>query len=72
MEHLKPPESLDFDSSNLAEDWRRWKQSWDIYSLAARVSSKDENVQCAILLHVAGPGAQQINQNFEYTNDEKE
>lgn len=58
MEHLKPPKNLDFDSANRAEDWRIWQEGWDIYSLAAGVSDKDEVVKCAIFLHVAGPGAQ--------------
>ena len=72
MENLKPPEYLNLEAPNLAEEWRRWKHSWDIYSLASGVSQKDEKIQCAVFLHVAGPGAQQVNDNFKYNDDQKD
>lgn len=72
MEHLKPPEPLDFDAPNLANEWRKWKNSWDIYALASGVSEKPEPVQCAVFLHVAGPSAQQINSTFVFTDEQKD
>ena len=28
---LKPPVQLDFDATNLADNWKRWKQELELY-----------------------------------------
>ena len=57
MEKLRPPEQLNLESGNLAENWRTWQQRFEVFSIASRLSKKSERVQVAMLLHVAGPKA---------------
>ena len=59
MDKLSPPEELNFDG-NTADNWRRWKQRFEIFSLASGLSGKDAKIQAATFLHVAGTEALKI------------
>ena len=71
MDKLSPPEALNLDG-NIAENWRRWKQRFEIFSLASGLSEKDAGIQAAAFLHVAGPEALEIYNTFSWpTADDK-
>jgi len=53
MDKLTPPEVLNLEG-NVAKNWRRWKQKFEIFSLASGLNGKDAKIQAATLLHVAG------------------
>ena len=53
MDMLKPPGHMD-------EAWHRWEQTFKTYFLVCEIGKKDPDVQVAILLHAAGPEAQEI------------
>ena len=57
-----------FNTGNTAEFWRRWKQQFRIYFEAAELATKPPKTQVAILLHCAGPEAQDIFTNFAFAN----
>ena len=65
MDQLSPPEVLNLDG-NVAENWRRWKQRFEIFSLASGLSEKDAGVQAATFLHVAGPEALEVYNTFSW------
>ena len=52
---LPPPLQIKLKSSEAANEWKRFKQSWNNYELAAGISEKEERVKVATFLHVAGP-----------------
>ena len=60
MDTLKPPEPLVLTDGGIADNWRRWVQRWKLYSTASGVGTKDEDVQCAVLLHVIGDEAVEV------------
>ena len=66
MDKLTPPEPLNLEESNLADTWRKWKQHFEVFSLASGLSEKDENVQAAILLHVARPEVLEVYNMFTW------
>ena len=66
MDHLKPLEPLILDE-NTAERWRKWRQRWDLYSKASGATSKDQDTQCAIFLHMIGEDALEIYDTFTFT-----
>ena len=66
MDQLSPPEALNLDG-NIAENWRQWKQRFEIFSLASGLSKKDAGVQAATFLHVAGPEALEVYNTFSWT-----
>ena len=65
---FKPPPSLCFSGSNLAEEWRRWELQFKIYHVAAELDKKSGQTQVAILLHCAGAKAQKIFHTFDFAN----
>ena len=68
MDKLNPPEQLSLEG-NVAENWRKWKQQFKLFSAASGLSDKDEKVQSATLLHVAGPDALEIYNTFSWDTE---
>lgn len=68
MDKLSPPEQLSLQG-NVAENWRKWKQRFELFVAASGLSEKDEKVQAATLLHVAGPEALEIYNTFLWENE---
>ena len=64
IDKLTPPETLNLEGSNLADAWRRWKQHFEVFSLASGCSKKAKKVQAITLLHVAGPEALEVYNTF--------
>ena len=65
-----PPDPLDLDGSNVSDMWRKWKQRFELFSLASGLSSKDEGIQATTLLHVIGPDALEVYNTFSWENEE--
>ena len=70
MDSLKPPSPIDFHSGNVADSWQRWKRQFEIYFAAAKLNKKAKATQEAILLHAAGPEAQDIHRAFSWSEAE--
>jgi hypothetical protein len=70
MELFKPPPNVSFYTGNAAENWRRWVRQFKTYFTAAELSKKSAKTQVAILLHCAGPEAQDIHANFKFSGVE--
>ena len=69
MDKLSPPEALNLDG-NIADSWRRWKQRFEIFSLASGLSGKDAKIQAATFLHVAGTEALEVYNTFTWESDD--
>ena len=67
---LKPPGVLSLDG-NVAKNWKVWLRSWDLFAQATELSNKDEPVQCATFLHVAGIQAQEVYATFTMPDADK-
>ena len=66
MEFFKPPGPIAFDISNLDEAWRSWEQQFRTFFTACELTNKPKEVQVAILLHTAGPEAQEVFNQFVF------
>ena len=62
---LHPSERL-LLTGNLRENYRKFKQQFQIYFTAAGISNSEEDVMCATLLHVIGPDAIEILNTFRW------
>ena len=60
MDKLTPQDPLDLDRSNISDAWRKWKQLFDLFSLA---SLKEEGTQAATLV---GPDALEVYNTFSW------
>ena len=69
MDKLTLPETLNKDG-NITNNWRHWKQRFEIFSLASRLSGKDAKIQAATFLHVAGMEALEIYNTFTWETDD--
>ena len=66
--NLHPPEKL-LLTGNLKENYRKFKQQFQIYLSAAGISNSEEEVKCATLLHVIGPDAIEIFNTFRWNQE---
>jgi hypothetical protein len=69
MDHVKPPNALNLDG-NLKENWKRWRQRFELYLKASGAVSKDEEIKVAILLHCVGEEALKVFNTFVFANDD--
>ena len=65
MDKFQHPEPLSLQG-NLAENWRRWRQRFELYLTASGNDAKEEATKSAILLHVAGPEALEVYNTFTW------
>ena len=72
MEQFQLPEPLSLQG-NLAENWWRWKQRFEVYMVASGENSKGDEVKAATFLQRAGPEALEVfnTLSFDNTCDEK-
>jgi hypothetical protein len=61
---LDPVIALNLEG-NLAENFKEWIQSFELYLTATGIEEKAEKVQVATFLHVAGPDAQRVYNTFD-------
>ena len=57
-------------SGNVAENWRLWKQRFNIYLLASDAVGKRDAVKIAMLLNFVGEDALERYNQFSWTEDE--
>ena len=52
-------------TGNLADNWRRFKQQFEIYLIASGLDKKDGKVQAMALLHVDGLETSEVYNTFQ-------
>lgn len=70
--NLKAPPNLELKGDNLAATYRDWIRSYDIFSIANEITTKSEEIQCNVFLHVAGPEAQKLYSTWQIPNADKD
>nr|XP_047123474.1 uncharacterized protein LOC124806518 [Hydra vulgaris] len=71
MEQLRPLEAMNLNG-NVSENWRKWKQRWNLYKIASGVNDKNEDIQCATFLHMIGEDALRVYDTFVFTIEEND
>ena len=64
MDKLSPPSCMQL-TGNLADNWKRFKQRFNIYLAASGAGGEDEKLKASILLHVIGEDALDIFNSFQ-------
>ena len=54
---------------NLAENWRRWKQRYELFMTATEASKKSAKIQSSMLLHLIGEDALEVFNTFEFGSE---
>ena len=71
MEHLPTPIEMDFDASNLADVWKKWEQTMQLY-LNAVMKQNTEEEKFSVFLFIIGEKGREIfnTQTWERKFDE--
>lgn len=64
MEYVKQVGNLDLDGTNVAENWRIFKQNFDVFATAIELAKKPEEVRIGIFLNTIGPAALETYNTF--------
>lgn len=67
---IHPPLPLN-TSSNIAENWKTFKQSWDNYAIIMDIDKRPEEYKVALFLHCIGPDAQKIFNGLHFDTPEQ-
>lgn len=70
MDNAKVPGPLRLDG-NISENFRKFKQNFEIYLLAAGLHEKDNKLKTAILLNVIGEDAVELYNTFNLSDGDK-
>ncbi|GBO41607.1 Transposon Ty3-G Gag-Pol polyprotein [Araneus ventricosus] len=70
MEGCHPPRGLNFNG-NMADNWRRFKQLFEIYLIASGNEAKSSEVKVAILLNAAGEEAVEVFNTFNLSAEDR-
>jgi len=70
MDSFHKPSALSFDG-NTSENWRRFKQQFDIYITTSGSEKKDDAVKIAILLNFAGEDAIEVFNTFQFAEGDE-
>ena len=62
---FKPPQQLSLERSP-AENWRRWRQRFELYLLGKEAHEKADKIQIAMLLSAIGPEALERYNHFTW------
>nr|XP_008111816.1 PREDICTED: uncharacterized protein LOC103279281 isoform X1 [Anolis carolinensis] len=68
MESFRPPPPLAMQG-NLAENWRRWEQAFQLYLAAAGLENVSKKRQIAILLHCVGEEGVSLYNTFVFAEE---
>lgn len=67
---MEAPDPLVFEG-NMKENWKRWRQKFEIYLVATSFDEKEEKRQVAILLHLIGDEALEVFNTFDLDDAKK-
>nr|XP_022907482.1 uncharacterized protein K02A2.6-like [Onthophagus taurus] len=70
MDAARLPQPLSLDG-NVSENFKRFKQAFEIYLVAAEKDNKKDEIKIALLLNSIGEEAVQIYNNFKLSDEEK-
>ena len=70
MSSFKPPSTLNLEG-NVADNWRKWKQRFQLYMEASGSMKKPEKQRVAIFLHLIGEDALEIYNTFSLSTAEQ-
>jgi hypothetical protein len=69
--HVKPPTEFDFDVSNVAHSWKRWREEVELYMELAMVGKKEETI-VKLFLYIVGSQGRKIYETLSFDQEHEE
>lgn len=70
MDKLKAPDALNFDATDLAHIWKKWKEEFSLFVDLAMVES-DEKLKIKMLKYLIGTCGREVYEMLSFTDDEE-
>ena len=67
---IRPPPQIDVNATNLAYEFRKWKELVQLYLEAGEHTRKPKATQRALIQYCAGPSIVEVSSQFVYGDDE--
>ncbi len=71
MMQLKPPGQMDFESNDLPQTWRRWKEEMELY-LELAMAGQQETTKVKLVLYLIGSQGREICNTISFEGSEEE
>ena len=71
ISQLKPPTEFDFDVSNVAHSWKRWREEVELYMELAMVGKKEET-KVKLFLYIMGSQGREIYETLSFDQEPEE
>lgn len=69
--NARMPKELAIQETNMASQWKLWRQTFEFYATAIGLSAKPANVQAATFMSAIGPDATMIFNTFNLSEEDK-
>jgi len=71
MDKIQPPPNLSL-TGNVHENWKRFKQRFELYLVAIGAAKKSDEQKIALFLTIAGPDTIEVYNTLEFNDDDKD
>ena len=68
---LRPPQPLNVTNTNIAENWRLFRQKWQNYAIITNLNNQPRQYQVALFLHTVGDEALKVYNGFKFDTADK-
>ena len=68
---VQPPAHFNASVSDVAEEWKLWRQMWDNYAILTNLSCQPQAYQTALLLHCLGPDGVRVYNGLKFANEDE-
>jgi hypothetical protein len=68
MDDFRPPEKLSFEG-DVAQEWKKWRQMFELYMDAKEATGKTDKVKIGMLLSAMGPDGVERYNNFTWVEE---
>ena len=66
---LNQPAPLELRSGNVAQNWKNFKQRFELFNVVSGMIDKGDKSQCSLFLHCIGDAALQVYNTFEFPDE---
>ncbi|XP_062586506.1 uncharacterized protein LOC134257838 [Saccostrea cucullata] len=70
LERLTPPGKIKFNTKNISEDWRKWREEFELYSSLSMKDGEDK-AKLQLLKYLIGADGREIYSTLKFEKEEK-
>ncbi|XP_062572691.1 uncharacterized protein K02A2.6-like [Saccostrea cucullata] len=71
LERLTPPGKIKFNTKNISEDWRKWREEFELYA-SLSVKDAEDKAKLQLLKYLIGADGREIYSTLKFEKEEKD